>query len=86
MSKQIQEENKEKQQELDSNIEESKIYLRLLMRIGLIMITSILIGFGIGLYIDSMYPTKGAIPLICLILGIGSGFYFTYRAINKVIK
>ena len=76
----------QQQHNQDPNIEESKIYLKLLMRVGLIMITSIAIGFGIGLYIETKFPSSGSIPLISLVIGIASGFSIIYKSIMKVIK
>jgi len=60
--------------------------LGLITELGLTMVSTILVGFGIGYFIDKK---SGHFPLwtiIFLLLGIFSGFWSVYKLIMSKLK
>lgn len=58
-------------------------YLALITQVGLTVIFSILIGLGIGLFLDKIFKTKGIFLILFLIIGIAGGFYSAYKQIVR---
>lgn len=61
-------------------------YLSLITELGLVMAACILIGLGIGIFIDNHFNTKPIGILICLLLGIAGAFFNAYTMIMKKLK
>lgn len=59
-------------------------YLRLLLNAGVIMISSILLFFGIGFIIYSYLFANFAVLLTFTFLGVSLGFYFLYQKIIRM--
>ena len=60
--------------------------LLLVSQLGWRMIGSILAGFGIGLYLDHRFGTKGWFMVPFLLLGIAGGFWSCYRVIVRFFE
>jgi len=58
-------------------------YLGLVTQVGLTMLVSIGVGFGIGWFLDHKLATGGLFLVIFILLGIGAGFWSVYRLIMK---
>lgn len=61
-------------------------YLTLITELGLVMASCILIGLGLGLFIDSKFNTEPFGVLACLLLGIIAAFLNAYHLIMRKIK
>jgi uncharacterized membrane protein YczE len=61
-------------------------YLTLITELGLVMASCILIGLGVGLYIDGKFNVAPLGLLVCLLLGIFAAFFNAYKLIMKKIK
>ena len=61
-------------------------YLTLITELGLVMVSCILIGLGVGLYIDSKWNIRPVGLLVFLLLGIFAAFFNAYKLIMKKIK
>jgi F0F1-type ATP synthase assembly protein I len=61
-------------------------YLTLVTELGLVMAACILIGLGIGLYLDSKLNTKPFGILIFLSIGVLAAFANAYVMIMKKLK
>ena len=61
-------------------------YIALATEIALIMPTSIIISFFIGLYLDRWLNTPHIFLLIFMILGVFSGIKLVYSRIMKIGK
>ena len=57
-----------------------------ILKIGFTAIFSILVGFLIGLYIDSRLGTKMVFTIVFLLLGIAGGYYAAYKEVMKIIQ
>lgn len=70
---------------MSKNKEELNIYLSLLTKIGIGMITCLLSGFLSGLYLDKIFNTHGILTIIGLLAGLGLGATFIYIVISKTM-
>jgi F0F1-type ATP synthase assembly protein I len=61
-------------------------YLSLVTELGFVMASCILIGLGIGLFLDSKFNLAPWGVLIFLLLGIGAAFVGAYRMIMEKMK
>ena len=59
-------------------------YMSLLMRVGSMMITSILLFFGLGLFLCKKFDLPLLLLIVFTLLGVGTGFYLMIKEINKV--
>ncbi len=71
-------ENSKKKKEFSNYFELSSI--------GLTLVFSTFIGFGLGLYLDKILGTKPVLMIVFLILGIISGFVNLFRVAFKISK
>ncbi|MDH5509635.1 MAG: AtpZ/AtpI family protein [Nitrospinota bacterium] len=53
----------------------------LVTTVGLQIVISVLIGFGMGLWIDRWLGTKPWFMLLFILLGVGAGFLNVYRVV-----
>lgn len=58
-------------------------YVSLVTQLGLIIIITILVGLGIGIFLDKAFGLKGPFTIIFLLIGITAGFINAYKAIMK---
>ena len=70
---------------MSKNKDELNIYLSLLTKIGVGMITCLLTGFLSGLYFDKIFHTHGILTIIGLLVGLGLGATFIYIVISKTM-
>ena len=57
------------------------------LKIGFVVIISILLGVSVGYYIDAKLGIKAPVFMIVfMILGIAGGYYAAYKEIMKIIK
>lgn len=56
-------------------------YLGLVSQLGLTIVCSILIGFGLGYFLDKKLGAGGLILILFILIGIGAGFYSAYKLI-----
>ena len=61
-------------------------YLGLVTQLGITVIVSVLVGLGIGLFIDSKLGLKGPFTITFLVIGIIGGFKAAYELIMKEKK
>ena len=61
-------------------------YFGLVMQLGLVIIACVLIGLGIGLFLDKFFKTNGVFVVIFLIMGIIAGFMNVYKDIMRKSK
>ena len=61
-------------------------YFGLVMQLGLVIISCILVGLGIGMFLDRLFKTNGVFLVIFLIMGIIAGFMNAYKDITRTIK
>lgn len=59
-------------------------YLHLILKIGTGVVTSILIGFTIGLLLDRHFHLKGIGVLVGVFLGVVVGFIWIYNEVMKI--
>ncbi|MBL7197307.1 MAG: AtpZ/AtpI family protein [Candidatus Omnitrophica bacterium] len=53
------------------------------MQLGLVIVVCILVGLGIGIFLDNFFKTKGVFLVIFLIMGIIAGFKNVYTEVMK---
>ena len=58
-------------------------YMSLLMRVGSIMITSIILFFGAGLFLCEKFELPLILLIIFTLLGVATGFYLMIKEIKK---
>ena len=58
-------------------------YFNLVVQLGLTIIATVLIGLGIGLFLDKIFNLKGILTIIFLIIGIVAGFMNAYKDIMR---
>lgn len=58
-------------------------YFGLVMQLGLVIVVCILVGLGIGIFLDNFFKTKGVFLVIFLIMGIIAGFKNVYTEVMK---
>ncbi|MCK5557071.1 MAG: AtpZ/AtpI family protein [Candidatus Hydrogenedentes bacterium] len=68
----------------DTGYGELARYLGLVTQVGLTMLVYIGGGFGVGWFLDHKLATEGLFLVVCILLGIGAGFWSVYRLIMKV--
>lgn len=61
-------------------------YLTLVTELGLVMAACILIGLGIGIYIDGKFNTKPFGILVFMLVGIFAAFANAYVMIMRKMK
>ena len=61
-------------------------HLSMVTELGLTMICTIFVGFGIGFFIDKKTGHEPLCTIIFLLLGVISGFWTVYKMIMKKIK
>ena len=61
-------------------------YLGLVTELGLTMVSTILVGFAIGFFIDNKTGHFPLWTIIFLLLGIFSGFWSVYKLIMSKMK
>ena len=59
-------------------------YLHLIIKIGVGVLSSILSGFLVGLYVDRQWGLQGTGVLVGVIIGVAIGFLWLYREVMKV--
>lgn len=57
-----------------------------IMQLGFIMVSSILLSLGIGLWVDSRFGTAPWGTLIAMIFGTSAGFVGVYRLISGILE
>ena len=57
--------------------------LALLGQVGLTIVLSILLGIGLGLFIDHQLNSAPVATLIGLLLGLAAGVYGVYRLVSS---
>ena len=67
-----------------NNKQELTKYLHLIIKIGVGVVTSILVGFLIGLLIDRRFNLSGIGVLVGVIIGVAIGFVWLFREVMKV--
>jgi len=65
---------------------ETTKYLSLLTQLGLMMAINIIVFLLIGLFLDRWLQSNGIILILCILVGIGSGFYNVYRIVDQTLK
>lgn len=58
-------------------------YFGLVTQLGLVIIITILVGLGIGIFLDRAFKLRGIFTVIFLIVGIAAGFMNAYKEIMK---
>jgi len=61
-------------------------YFGLVTQLGLIIIVTILVGLGIGLFLDRILHLKGIFTVTFILIGIAAGFMNAYREIMRQKK
>ena len=59
-------------------------YLHLIIKIGVGVLSSILFGFLVGLYVDRQLGLQGTGVLVGVMIGVAIGFIWLYREVMKV--
>ena len=67
-----------------NNKQELTKYLHLIIKIGSGVLTSILLGFTIGLLLDRYFQLRGIALMIGVLLGVVIGFVWIYREVMKI--
>ncbi len=60
--------------------------LGFLSSVGIALVVSILIGLGMGVYLDRWLDTRPLFTLIMLLIGVISGFRNVYILTNRELK
>ncbi len=68
---------------MDSKKELTK-YLHLIIKVGVGVLTAILLGFGIGAYVDTALGLNGLGILVGVIIGVILGFVWIYKEVMKI--
>jgi F0F1-type ATP synthase assembly protein I len=68
---------------MDSKQELTK-YLHLIIKVGVGVLTAILSGFGLGLYLDKKYALGGIGILGGVILGVIIGFIWIFKEVMSI--
>jgi len=58
-------------------------YIGLISQLGLIMVSSILIFFFLGLFLDKLIHTGHILTIIFIIIGVFTGGYTVYKTLMK---
>ena len=56
-------------------------YFGLVMQLGLTIVVTILVGLGIGIFLDKIFNLKGVFTITFLLIGIAAGFMNAYKDI-----
>jgi len=59
-------------------------YMQLLLKIGLVMIISILLCFAAGFYLIKKFNLNESIIIVFVFVGVGIGFYKIYQEIKTL--
>lgn len=54
--------------------------------IGLVLVVSTVIGYGLGLLLQRVFHTGDWIVFICLLLGIAAGFVEMFRIVMEITR
>ena len=58
-------------------------YFGLISQLGLAMASAIVVGLLLGLFLDKIIGGRGAFTVLGILLGIGAGFFYTYRLLHS---
>ncbi|MFH1644908.1 MAG: AtpZ/AtpI family protein [Candidatus Omnitrophota bacterium] len=58
-------------------------YFSLVTQIGLTVISCILVGLFMGIFLDRNFKTKGVFLVLFVLMGVVAGFYNVYKQILK---
>ena len=58
-------------------------YISLITQLGLIMVSSILIFFFAGLFLDKFFHTGHILIIVCIVLGVFTGGFTVYKTLMK---
>ena len=58
----------------------------LMIRLGVVLILTVALGFGLGFLLDTQVGTKPLLTLICSVLGMASGSWLGYRLVADEIE
>lgn len=61
-------------------------YLTLVTQLGFVVVVTILVGFGIGYFIDKKTDTSPVFTVIFLVIGIAGGLFNAYQMIMRKLK
>ena len=67
-----------------NNKEELTKYLHLIIKIGVGVLTSILLGFAGGFYADQKLNLNGVGILMGVFAGVGIGFIWIYKEVMRI--
>lgn len=56
------------------------------MRMGVELVCGVLVGMGVGLYLDEWLGTSPFLMVICLFFGAAAGFLTLYRSAQEISK
>ncbi len=59
------------------------IRLGVISSLGIQLVVSTVIGYGIGAWLDKKFHTVPTLTLVFLFLGIGAGFLNLFRVMNR---
>jgi predicted F0F1-ATPase subunit len=59
--------------------------LALLGQVGLMIVVPMLLGVGLGLFVDRQFHTTPIATLIGLLLGLAAGVYGVYRLVSSTM-
>ncbi len=68
---------------MDSNKKKEALRLSVVSSLGLMLVISTFMGYGIGAWLDHKFQTKPALTIVFVLLGIGAGFINLFRVMNK---
>lgn len=60
------------------------VYMQLLLKVGLIMILSILLFFGLGMIVLTQFNWPSGVMILFVFTGVGLGFFKVYQEIKKM--
>lgn len=58
-------------------------YLGLISQLGLIMVSAIILGLVLGLFLERRVGGGGAFVALGILSGIGAGFFYAYRLLKS---
>ncbi|MFQ5354526.1 MAG: AtpZ/AtpI family protein [Thermodesulfobacteriota bacterium] len=67
----------------EKNIKKAPGALFQLVTIGATLVASTFVGLAIGFYLDRYFDTGPWLTIICLLIGITSGFYNIYKMAKR---
>jgi len=61
-------------------------YFTLVTQLGLVVVITILVGFGLGFWIDQKFNTSPTFVILFLVVGVAAGLYNAYQMIMRYMK